>query len=186
MAAITTTATESGTGRQRAGVKRMTRHNLKIDMTPMVDLGFLLITFFVITAQLSEHRAMNIITPKDGANTPLAMSDALTILPSANNTVYYYQGMWQEALKNGAVHQVNYAGENSLRKTILRIMAELDADPKSKEKRNGLMMVIKPDKSATYKNIVDILDEVTINQVKKYALVSITPEEAAWLEKRIE
>lgn len=52
--------------RPGAGVQRMTRHRLKTDMTPMVDLGFLLITFFVVTAELSKPKTMNLYMPYDG------------------------------------------------------------------------------------------------------------------------
>jgi biopolymer transport protein ExbD len=183
MTQITSAIPETGGGRKRAGVRRMIKHNLRIDMTPMVDLGFLLITFFVITAQLSEPRAMQIITPKEAdPQMPLGESNALTILPAASNTLYYYQGKWEEALQSGHIYQISYAGENSLRKVIIRKQAALDADPNNKEKRDGLMLVIKPSATASYKNMVDVLDEVTINQVKKYTLVSISTEEATWLK----
>jgi biopolymer transport protein ExbD len=66
--------------KQKAGVHRMVKHNLKIDMTPMVDLGFLLITFFVITAELSKPQAMNLYMPHDGRPTDAAESKSITFL----------------------------------------------------------------------------------------------------------
>src|SRR6185503_18905158 len=90
--------------RKRAGVGRMKRQALKTDMTPMVDLGFLLITFFVITAELSRPRATPLYMPTDGEVTLAAESKSLTILTGANNKIYYYSGTEEAAEKNNSFH----------------------------------------------------------------------------------
>ena len=72
---------------RKAGMRRMTKHNLKIDMTPMVDLGFLLIAFFVITTELSKPTVADLYIPKGDKPMPLANSKALTVLLGKNNTV---------------------------------------------------------------------------------------------------
>jgi biopolymer transport protein ExbD len=64
----------------KAGVRKMKKHELKIDMTPMVDLGFLLISFFVITTELSKPTALNLIMPTKGIAMDLGESNALTVL----------------------------------------------------------------------------------------------------------
>ncbi len=166
--------------RHRAGVKRMIRHTLKIDMTPMVDLGFLLISFFVITTELSKPTTMNIILPTEGRLTPVGRSDALTILLGRNNTIYYYYGDWKEAFASGEIMRTSYSGTNGLREVIGEKQKWLDINNK-KEGRAGLMMIIKASVEASYKNLVDVLDEATITMVKKYTVVKISPEEAGWL-----
>jgi hypothetical protein len=170
--------------RHKAGVRRMIKHNLKIDMTPMVDLGFLLISFFVITTELSKPTAMNLYMPADGPPTDLGISNALTIIPDNENTVWYYFGKWEDAVQTGAIYKTTYAGNNGLRKVINEKQWQLDNDIKSKEKRDGLMLLIKPTQEASYKNLVDVLDEATINVVKKYAVLKLTPEEVNWLRTR--
>lgn len=172
----------AGNSRQRAGVRRAVKHACKIDMTPMVDLGFLLISFFVITTELSKPAAMNLYMPADGEGTDLGASNALTVIPAADNKIYYYFGKWEDAVNNGTVYSTNYSGENSLRKIIIHKQEELDRNPISKEKRNGLMLLVKPTSGASYKNIVDVLDETAINLVKKYALLKITPAEEEWVK----
>ena len=78
--------------RQRAGVAKSKKLSARIDMTPMVDLGFLLITFFIFTSTMSEAGAMKLVMPKEGgASTPIKQSGALTILPKANGEIDYYE-----------------------------------------------------------------------------------------------
>lgn len=167
---------------KRAGLQRMAKHQLKIDMTPMVDLGFLLISFFVISTELSKPTVMDLFVPRDGIETQLAQSDALTVLLDKNNAVYYYQGDWKEAIASGSVQQTNFSGSEGLRKIIMQKQQQLDIARKKGEGRNGLMLVIKPATGASYKNLVDVLDEITISIVKKYAVVKISPEEVKWLQ----
>lgn len=176
--------TESLFSRKQAGVRRMVKHNLKIDMTPMVDLGFLLISFFVITTELSKPTAMQLNMPKDGVNSELGELNALTILLAKNNTVYYYQGNWENASKSGGIIQTNFSGKEGLRKVIMEKQNSLDRNSKMKEGRNGLMMLIKPAEEASYKNVVDVLDEATISVVKKYAVIKISKEEKEWLTRQ--
>lgn len=168
--------------RKRGGVQRVIKHSLKIDMTPMVDLGFLLISFFVITAELSKPTAMDLYMPKDGPPMPLGESNALTLLLEKDNTIYYYNGDWKDAVKTGNINKINFSGANSLRNIIKEKQKQLDASSKSKEGGNGLMLLIKPGSGASYKNVVEALDEGTINMVKKYALMKISADEVNWLK----
>jgi biopolymer transport protein ExbD len=97
---------ENPTGgfRKRSGVRKVLKHNLKVDMTPMVDLGFLLITFFVITTELAKPTAMNLYMPKDGPPSPVGNSSALTILLD-DNKIYYYNGDWEVAVQSGGIRR---------------------------------------------------------------------------------
>jgi biopolymer transport protein ExbD len=175
----------SNSSRKRAGVTRMLKHTLKIDMTPMVDLGFLLIAFFVITTELSKPTMMNLNMPADGPPMPLGESSALSFLLGKNNTVYYYNGNWEEAKKNGTILKTTYSGIDGMRKIINEKQHRLDANSAiNKEGRNGLMLLIKPADNASYQNIVDVLDETAINQVKKYAVVKLSKEETIFLKSK--
>jgi biopolymer transport protein ExbD len=175
-------ASNESPGRKRAGVRRMIKHTLKVDMTPMVDLGFLLITFFVMTAELKKPTTMSLYMPKDGGPPiELENSNALTVM-IGNGKIYYYHGDWKEAFQNKHIYETNLAGKHDLRKIIGDKQRKLDNTPKLKEGRDGLMMLIKAGNDASYKTLVDVLDETTISMVKKYALVKLTPEEANWLK----
>jgi biopolymer transport protein ExbD len=167
------------TTQPRRGVHRMKRHNLKVDMTPMVDLGFLLIAFFVITTELSKPTVMNLAMPKDGINSDLACSKALTVLLD-NNKIYYYQCDWDKAEKEGMIFTTNFSAKG-LRRIINEKQRELDS--RQLAGRDELMLLIKPASSASYKNVVDVLDEATISIVKKYAIVPLSAGEQDWLKR---
>ena len=170
---------------KRAGVQRMLKHNLKVDMTPMVDLGFLLITFFVITTELSKPTVTNLYMPTDGPPTDLGESNALSFLLGENNTVYYYNGNWSDAKRESEIFATTYSASDGLRKIINEKQRRLDTGIKmNKEGRDGLMLLIKPGKEASYENVVDLLDEATINIVKKYAIIKLSDEEDEFLKKK--
>ena len=157
---------DSGGGHKKGpGVKKAKKLSTKVDMTPMVDLGFLLITFFIFTTHMSQPTAMKLIMPKDTENkdqeTKVKASGALTILMGKADGVYYYEG--DDPTK---IQASNY---KAIRDVILN--KKKGTDPKD------LVIIIKPDADATYKNVVDILDEMSINEIEKYAMVPPTADE---------
>ncbi|MFI5132098.1 MAG: ExbD/TolR family protein [Chitinophagales bacterium] len=172
--------------RRVAGVRRMKRHNLRTDMTPMVDLGFLLITFFVFTVELSKPVVTKLNMPKEGGDSTLVRSsNALTILLGDNDRIYYYHGNWEEANAGSQIFKTNLSETTGLGKLIREKQNWLDVNDNN-EKRNGLMLLIKAGKGASYKNVIDALDEAVINAVTKYTILRVEPEEASWMEKQIQ
>ncbi len=184
MAQLNVTVNDSSTSlRSKVGVRRMTKHNLKIDMTPMVDLGFLLIAFFVITTELSKPTVADLYMPKNGPLTDLGTSNALTVLLGKNNIVFYYHGDWEEATKKDQIYQTNFSYGKGLGEIISKKQQWLDIN-KTKEGRNGLMLLIKADNETNYENVLKVLDEIAINQVKKYAIIKLTQEERNFLKDK--
>jgi biopolymer transport protein ExbD len=183
MTAMNSNNNENTGTRKRVGVQRVNKHSLKVDMTPMVDLGFLLITFFVMTAELAKPTIMPLYMPKD-AHPPidLGRSNALTVL-IGENKIYYYNGDWEDAIQAGGIRETSLAGEHDLRKIIGDKQKLLDSTQKRKEGRDGLMMLIKPGTTASYETVVDVLDEATISRVKKYAILRLSDEEKEWLQR---
>jgi biopolymer transport protein ExbD len=182
MAQITTAGSNEIRLRKRAGIPGMTKHHLKLDMTPMVDLGFLLISFFVITTELSKPTVMDLAMPKVGPPVDLAESAALTVFMK-DDTVYYYKGKWEDALLQNRILSVQITGQHSLRQIIIDMKAELDNNKDVKRGRNELMLLIKPGRTTSFTTLIDLLDEATISMIKKYAVVPQTSEEVAWLEQ---
>lgn len=137
----------------------------KVDMTPMVDLGFLLITFFIFTSTMSQPTAMNLFMPKDvdkpEDQNKVKESGAFTIMLGKDDVVYYYVGLDPT--------QIQTATFKTIREEIIR--------KKQSTNPEDLVMIIKPTADATYKNTVDILDEMTINEIKRYAMVDISDTE---------
>lgn len=88
---------------KKTGVKKLQKHNIKVDLTPMVDLGFLLITFFVFTTSMNEPKAMTLSVPDDSnidLNMPVKVSSTLSITANGENAIDYYEGELQKDGKN--------------------------------------------------------------------------------------
>ncbi len=160
--------TSSGGGHKKGpGVKKGKKLSTRVDLTPMVDLGFLLITFFVFTTTMSQSTAMNMNEPKDDPDSQLKVknSGAMTILLGKGNQVYYYYGQLEAATASEQFKSTTFKG---IRALIL-------------EKKNGtpiddLMYIIKSDDQSTFKNAIDILDEMTISAVPPGHYAEVTME----------
>ena len=146
---------------------------LKIDMTPMVDLGFLLITFFIFTSTMAESKATDLVLPKEGQPSHLKESNALTLLLHEEDKVYVYEGEWKGNQQKEKVHTVSFDNKADLRNIIQKKQSQLG------QKRDELMVLIKPSCKSRYTNIVDALDEMLINNVKRYAVVDMSADELA-------
>jgi biopolymer transport protein ExbD len=164
--------TSGGGGHKKGpGVKKSKKLSTRVDLTPMVDLGFLLITFFIFTTTMSQPTAMKLNLPKDtdkpDEQNKLKESAAFTVMPAKNDKVYYYEGLDPS--------KIQASDWKTIRDAIL--------DKKRRTDPNDFMVIIKPDADATYKNTVDMLDEMKIDDVKRYALVDITPIEYSFIQK---
>lgn len=166
---------------RKTGICRRKKHALKTDMTPMVDLGFLLIAFFVVTTELSKPRVADLIMPKEGPPMEVEMSNALTVLIGSSDSVYYYHGEWNEAYNTQKIYKTTLSLRNGLGDVIRQKQQYLDQINFSKEGRAGLMLLIKPGPKADYEKVVNMLDEILINDVKKYALVKPSQYEIEYL-----
>ena len=163
-------------GKQKGGKVRAKKMATNIDFTPMVDLGFLLLTFFVFTTTMSTPKGMAMNEPKDDPNNQLKVknSGAMTLLLGKDDHVFYYFG---ELLPETISEQF----KSSTFKDIREIIAT-----KAKNTPIGdLMYIIKANNDATFKNAIDILDEMTISNVPPghYAEVDITPTEEMLIQK---
>jgi biopolymer transport protein ExbD len=158
-----TTMAEITTTNSNKGGKRCTRKSTKVDLTPMVDLGFLLITFFVFTTTMSMTTAMGMVTPKEDTpvETPIAESTVITVIPAADNKLYYYEG------KESSVFKTTDYSATGLRKIMV--------DKKKKVEANGkdAILIIKPSKFSSFKNMVNIIDESKICMYKRYFLYKL-------------
>jgi biopolymer transport protein ExbD len=152
--------------RNRSG-KRSTR----VDLTPMVDLGFLLITFFIFTTAMSKPTGLKIYLPKpvpDKERTNTPESGALTILLALDNRVYYYEG----------------ADPSQMHVTDLHAIRNVISNKKKRTNPEKLMIIIKPGRTSNFHALVHTLDEMTINDIKHYAMVDPEPVEESFMQSR--
>lgn len=173
----------SGGHKKGPGVKKGKKLSTRVDMTPMVDLGFLLITFFVFTTTMAKPKTMEINMPYKDENKPqedkskVKESTAMTVLLSKDHRIYYYEGIGSDPTKPPQVQVTYFKNKNGIRDAIIAKKQKVDA-----LKQQGVLtatdnatILIKPDDNSTYDDLVNILDEMSINDVKVYAIVDITP-----------
>lgn len=153
-----------------------------VDLTAMVDLAFLLITFFMLTTSLAKMKAMDVVKPvpikdiSDGADYPA--SRTLTILIGKNNKAVYYMGVTEPE----AMRVVNV---NELTKLIAQSKKGV-ALANNNDPSKHLLVIIKPTKTAKYKNFVDVIDEIKIANVQTYAIDDkfINEKEQAFMNEK--
>jgi biopolymer transport protein ExbD len=177
----------------KGGKKRAKKQSTRVDMTPLVDLAFLLLTFFVLTSTFSKPKVLRMIFPekiKDLSKIDQPeVKNGLTILLTENNRVFYYNG----ALNNKTVLEETDFTKDGLRKILIErnspLLKELsalqmelskipDKDTAAKNKvltkvneaqtKASLVVLVKADEKATYANMIDVMDEFLITQIAKY------------------
>lgn len=160
---------DSGGGGKGQPKKLSTR----VDLTPMVDLGFLLITFFMFTTTMTSPTALDLFMPKDTdkkeEQTKVKQSGAFSILIDKEG-LYFYEGQLKD------IEGLKTSDFKNIRKSLL--------EKKEKTDTSDFVVIIKPLKVASYKSVVDILDEMAINEIKRYALVDISEEEIAYVQRK--
>jgi biopolymer transport protein ExbD len=175
--------TSSGGGHKKGpGVKKSKKLSTRVDLTPMVDLGFLLITFFVFTTTMAKPTVMKMNEPKDDTPPEEQMkvkeSAVMTILLGKQDQVYYYYGT---LTAEGASEQFKSTDFKNIGKLILE---KRNSVPDGDKSKSDLMYIIKADKESKFKNVIDLLDEMNINAVPAghYAEVDITDTEQSLIK----
>jgi biopolymer transport protein ExbD len=169
---------------KRGLVRRSKKLSTRVDMTPMVDLGFLLITFFMVSTSWSKPKAINFILPADGEGTFAPASASLTIIPLNNDKVFYYHGSLQDAIRYNQYGTCNYSMNAGIGDVIRKKQFELDKKIIFKKGRKELIVMIKPVAVTDFKNIIKVFDEMLINRVPTYALTDISGDEKKLLTEK--
>lgn len=206
---------ESGGGHGKGGKKRAKKQSTRVDMTPMVDLAFLLLTFFVLTSTFSKPKSMELSLPAEpppGSPPPPEVKNGVTFLLTKDDRIFYYVGQFNapgntdgkpatelketnfspEGLhkllteqNKWAIDEIKSLTEKNKNKlladtTFKRMAVDATADTKA------ITVLIKTDDQATYKNAIDMLDELKICNVGKRVLgVEMMATEYALLQEKI-
>lgn len=206
---------EGGGGGHKGGKKRAKKQSTRIDMTPMVDLAFLLLTFFVLTATFSKPKSMELTFPAPPPPDQKVdqVKNGITFLLSKDDRIFYYEGEFRpEANDKGpktTINELNFSqqGKESLHAYLLEKnkpmqdqIRALDVKHKNnqladttfkrmvrerKADKSSYTYLIKTDDKATYKNVVDIIDELNINVVGKYVMVDILKPELDLVNEKV-
>jgi biopolymer transport protein ExbD len=175
-------------GGKKGGKVRSKKSNSKVDLTAMVDLAFLLITFFMLTTTLSKPQSMSLGLPdknEKGEDIKVDENRTMTVLLGDNNKLVFYMGLLATPL--AGPKDLTF-GKDGIRKELLKRKNEVLAYSTAKGKpEQGMIVIIKPSKKSNYKNVIDILDEMAISDVPTYTIVNdFSPEETKLLEGKQE
>ncbi len=181
--------TSGGGGHKKGpGVKKGKKLSTRIDLTPMVDLGFLLITFFLFTTTLAKPKTMQITMPyKDPKQIvppdELKADQSMTILLSKDHRLYYYDGIGSDPTKPPNVKVTYFKPKGGIRDVIIDKIARVKGLQASGvlNSKNDAAFLIKPDVTSTYDDFVNIMDEMNINDVKIKAVVDISPVDQSFI-----
>lgn len=206
---------EGGGGGHGKGKKRAKKSSTRVDMTPMVDLAFLLLTFFVLTSTFSKPKMLPLAYPaktKEKLEGP-KMNNGITFLLSENK-IFYYQGEYYfkgHAAADGSLTELKEVdfgpGEKGIRKLLGKLnnyvlvkKQGLDEKLKRKEindsiyiatleklrgEKEALKVLIKTDEKALCKNFIDLVDELKIAEIGVIAPVDITPGELQLMKEKL-
>jgi len=187
-------AQDGGGGRKKGGKVRSKKMSTRIDFTPMVDLGFLLITFFMLTTTLAKPNILALVMPEKDIKLedvePVKESKVLTLLLGADDKVYWYEGITDAKLDS-----TDYAAEG-LRSVILnkmdRVKEQFGLQTYKRKNKEGveeefndgsyINVIIKPMKDSRYKNLVDALDEMAICKVRYYVILDVSKLEEQFVK----
>lgn len=206
---------DGGGHRKGKGKKRAKKPSARIDMTPMVDLAFLLLTFFVLTSTFSKPKTMEINyparpDPKENVKPP-EVKNGLTLILTKDNRIFYYKGEFilpndpkgrpatqleETDFSINGLHKILV----DLNKNTIEEIKQLEEKAKKREipdstfkrlvteakgKKEALTVLIKTDDQATYKNFIDVIDELNLAMVGKYMTIDILPQEYELLKQKL-
>jgi len=185
------------------------KHGTRVDLTPMVDLGFLLITFFMLTTSMLKPNSMDLSVPakdkvEEEEQNKVKNSQAITIILGKENALYYYFGTQENGVdpevvktdySSTGIRQMLFARNMDVMKKVTDLKKD-KADKKVNEEdykrllqeyksiKTAPVVVIKATDESTYENLVDILDEMQICNIGRYAIVDITPYDLGLIEPK--
>jgi biopolymer transport protein ExbD len=161
---------QQAAGSSKPGKRRAKKMSTRIDMTPMVDLAFLLLTFFMLTTTFARPYTMELTMPvKKGPDTAVKESGAVTILLGKGHQVHYYFGM-NTASSAAKLRTTSFAA-NGIRQVL-----------RERQRQGPITVLIKATAESKYQDLISILDEMNQTHQTRYALVKVAPEDLTLLK----
>ncbi|MCB4235941.1 biopolymer transporter ExbD [Kaistella anthropi] len=167
----------------KGGKVRSKKQAPHVDLTPMVDLAFLLITFFMLVTTFNKPNVMDLglpAKPKPDAPKPLSteidLSNSISLIIGKDNRIFYHQ-LDQAGLNEQTLQETSFDREG-----ITKVIEQAKARAKDQSK---FTVIIKPTDDAVYKNFVDILDEMAITKNEIYGITDVKSWEQAVYDKKV-
>ena len=174
--------TENQAGAHKRSLhNRQPRRQVRVDLTPMVDLAFLLISFFMLTTAMGKPRAMQLLQPDGKDKTEIADCQVLNILIDSNAAIYSYEGLNVQDM-----HRTSFNGNDGIRQIILSKVRTVKAECGSYKsgKPREMICLIKLLPNAKYQSMVDIMDEMSITSTTAYAMQDPLEDEVKQVEQK--
>ena len=193
--------TNDSGGKKKKGGSKQKKISVHVDFTPMVDMNMLLITFFMLCTSLSKPQTMEINMPSNDKSiteedkNAVKASEATTLILTGGDSIFYYNG--QQDYKNFNSLKLSSYKADGLRAFLLKKnnaavykiidlkkkrdqlkISRADYTKQVSDLKNGKgtpVVIIKATDAATYKNLIDALDEMQICNIGKYVIDKITP-----------
>src|SRR5690606_32666138 len=163
------------------GKVRMKKASTRVDMAPMCDLGFLLITFFMFTTTFSKPNVMSLnMPPKIDKNdvidsTEIDLTNSISIVLGGDDRIFWHQ-QEKTSLTPDQLIETDYS-RDGIRNDIL-------AAKQRAKKPELFTVIIKPTDDSTYENLVNTLDEMEITESERYGIVDISDHEVQVYRER--
>ena len=190
--------TGGGGGGGKHQKKRAKKLSTRIDMTPMVDLGFLLLTFFMLTTTFSQPKVIELTPPVKSDEKTKVDTTTLTLILGKSDTVYYYNGLLHATHDSNNILQTDFS-DDGVRKLVLGqnqfvmnsikdIQTQHNANKmpdstynrlldKAEGNKSARFVIIKTDSTTKYINVVMALDEMNICNIGKYSLIDASEDD---------
>ncbi len=176
-----------GTSSSRVKSTKSKKLSTRVDMTPMSDVAFLLVTFFMLTTTLSKPKTMNLFLPHDVKNeeeqNKIKESQALTVMLGKDNKIFYYEGIGENAAKDPTdlIKETSYKLNGGIGDVLINKYKSVIQNSGGED---SIVVIIKPMKESTYENVVNILDDMNIYEIRKYALVAFTKNDKKMIDMK--
>ncbi|AYL97041.1 ExbD/TolR family protein [Mucilaginibacter celer] len=159
------------------GKHKRKKMSTRVDLTAMVDLAFLLITFFIMTTTLAKSKAMDLTMPVKGPEQgEVSDKRTLTIVLGKDNKAMYFLGLLKKPIIAPTIAGFSASG---IRKVIIETSKKVREDT-----GKPMIVLIKPGDKSQYSSLVSTLDEMAITGIQQYAIVDIEPADAAALAQK--
>ncbi|MFC4162393.1 ExbD/TolR family protein [Epilithonimonas zeae] len=164
---------------QSNGKKTQNKKPIRVDMTPMVDLGFLLITFFMFTTNFSKPNAINFSNPprNTGEPTEINYKNSITFILGKEGKVFYYQADKKD-LNDNSLKQVSF-DKAQVAKTIETAKANAP-------KKENFTVIVKPADDSEYKTVIDMLDELALTKSERYGIAEMNGKEKELYQNKVQ
>ena len=142
------------------GERKAIRREVNVDMNPMVDLAFLLLTFFMLATTFSKPQAMELLVPAIANETDAVKETPVKESKTLSLVLLESEMVWYRGITDPQINRIPYKDAD-----LMKIVQEANS------KTDGLVVLIKPLASNEYEDLVLVLDVMTTSGLERYSLV---------------